>query len=362
MATRKRKSNYGMGSIYHRGRVFWVSYMLRGVQHNESSKSETRKDAEDLLKRRMGEIVSNRALGAARATTVGDLLTSLEAHYIEKERLSLVDLKGKIAALKGEFGRIRAAEFGTADIQRIKVRMKREKYANASVNRYLEVLRHAFRRGEHNDPPLVGRVPHFEMLPVDNTRTGFVTESQYRELLAWLPEHLKGLLIFGYHLGMRKTALKNLRRDQVDWTARMIRVEQPRGAKKVGRVLPIYGDMVPWLEMQMSTWEQTAKCRWILHQDGGRIGDFRKSWATACKAAKVPGILFHDLRRSAVRNMERAGIPRSQAMAVTGHKTESTYKRYAIVSEADVKSVGEKMGRFLGAASAEKPALETRKN
>jgi len=320
--------------------------MVRGEQVNESSKSRLRKDAEDLLKKRMGEIVSRRAVGST-AVTIPDLLDRLQAHYIENERRSIADLKGKIAALKEEFRGVRASEFGTSHIYRLKASMKRDRAANATVNRYLATLRRAFRLAEQHDPPLVGRVPHFELLPEDNARSGFVTDEQYRAVREWLPEHVKGLLIFGYHLGMRKTALKNLRRDQVDWPNRVIRAEAPRGAKKQGRVLPIYGDMEPWLEMQMSTWDQTPKCRWILHHDGARIGDFRKSWATACKAAKVPDLLFHDLRRSAVRNMERAGVPRSQAMAITGHKTDSVYSRYAIVSEQDVKAAGEKLGRLM---------------
>jgi len=62
----------------------------------------------------------------------------------------------------------------------------------------------------------------------------------------------------------------------------------------------------------------------------------RKSWADACTAAGYPGKLLHDLRRAAVRNMERAGLSGSVAMQLTGHKTEAVYRRYAITSEGDL--------------------------
>jgi integrase len=81
---------------------------------------------------------------------------------------------------------------------------------------------------------------------------------------------------------------------------------------------------------------------------GQRVSDPRKAWESACKAAGLPGLLIHDLRRSAVRNMEQAGVPRSVAMKLTGHKTENVYRRYAIVSDADLDSAAQK----LSAASA----------
>jgi integrase len=88
--------------------------------------------------------------------------------------------------------------------------------------------------------------------------------------------------------------------------------------KKIGRI-------IPWLFPYLSGKKRV----------GERRREFRKAWATACAAAGVPGMLRHDFRRTAVRNMERRGVPRSVATKLTGHKTEAVFRRYAIVSDAD---------------------------
>jgi integrase len=90
--------------------------------------------------------------------------------------------------------------------------------------------------------------------------------------------------------------------------------------KKIGRI-------IPWLFPYLSGKKRV----------GERRREFRKAWAAACRAAAVPGMLRHDFRRTAVRNMERNGVPRSVATKLTGHKTEAVFRRYAIVSDADLR-------------------------
>jgi hypothetical protein len=108
------------------------------------------------------------------------------------------------------------------------------------------------------------------------------------------------------------------------------------------------GRIVPWL---------------FARDDGAPVGDFKKAWGTACikagyfrvepigepvageapKSRKVPTKIVHDFRRSAVRNLIRAGIPETTAMAMTGHRTREVFKRYAIVDEQMLQEAGAKL-------------------
>jgi integrase-like protein len=91
-------------------------------------------------------------------------------------------------------------------------------------------------------------------------------------------------------------------------------------------------------------------CRWLMHRAGERLWDFEKSWRTATQVAGVAGLLFHDLRRTALTNMENAGIPRSVATSISGHKTEAVYRRYVIRRADAIEKAGEQMEAYLNSA------------
>jgi integrase len=115
-----------------------------------------------------------------------------------------------------------------------------------------------------------------------------------------------------------------------------------------GRAFPITSAVRALLERRQ---EYTRRCEraqtriipLVFHRKGQPVQSFRRTWAEACKKTGLPGLLFHDLRRSAVRNLERAGVSRSVAMKLVGHKTESVYRRYAIVAESDLREAGAKL-------------------
>lgn len=329
--------------------VWWLKFYRNGAPIRESSKTESWEEACRLLKKRQGEIVTGRFAGLApERVCMGELLKAVEADYIENERKSLVELQGRLRKhLLPAVQEVRAVDFGSSHLKRYIAARRRGKAVNATINRELATLSRAFHLAAATDPPLVLRIPHIPKLPEDNVREGFLEHSQYQAVLDALPPHLRCLFVVAYHVGCRSGELRSIQPSQVDVAAKQIRLAGTQTKNGRPRTLPIYGDMETWLEWQLDDLKANwRECQWLFHFNGRHIGNHLGGWREACKEAGLASLLFHDLRRTAVRNMERAGIPRSVAMAISGHLTESVYRRYDIVSARDLGLAAAKLDAY----------------
>jgi integrase len=219
----------------------------------------------------------------------------------------------------------------------------------AEINRELAALRRSF-----NLAVQAGRLitrPHDPMLKERNMRRGFLDRDQIDRICAALEatetatnakqraSELANVVRFAFVTGWRTTSeVLPLEWRHVDWHGRCVRLDAHTTKNDEGRVFPFTVDLEKILSAQLAIHDQLKMagtiCPFMFHRNGERIGYFRTAWKNACKAAGCPGALVHDMRRSAVRTFERAGVPRSVAMSLVGHKTESIYRRYAIVDEA----------------------------
>jgi len=211
-----------------------------------------------------------------------------------------------------------------------------------TVNREIGFLHRAFQLGYDQDPPLVAHVPHFPKLTEDEPRKGFLKPELYQKLLFELPEEIRLLFVVAYHVGLRKGALLRIRWSQPDLAANTIWMEGRKSNRKPEPVaVPIYGDMAKFIEMQ----PQTSDC--LFARGAKPILDFRESWKLGCERAGVSNLLFHDLRRTAVRNLRRAGVAETVIMKITGHRTRSVFERYNITDHTDTQEAGRKAEEFL---------------
>lgn len=151
------------------------------------------------------------------------------------------------------------------------------------------------------------------------------------------------MLALGYTYGFRKSELLNLKVGQVDLLARTIRLNPEQTKNGKGRVVTLTEACYP-LVVELVRGKRTDDFL-LTRASGEPVGDFRAVWAALVKAAGIPGLLFHDLRRSAVRNMVRRGVTERVAMRISGHKSRSVFDRYDIVSESDLADAALKVER-----------------
>jgi len=346
--------------------VWWIQYFVRGRRYRESTNSTKEADAIRLLKQRIKEEQPGRPIGAqVEKTTVTDLAEMLLDDYRANGRRSLDRLEFAIAHLKEFFGPERRATELTSDrmaayqAYRQEQRHKGRTVANATINYELAMLRRAFRLAAR-----AGKVafrPEFQMLHVENARKGFFEAEQYRAVVEHLPDYLKPVAMTAYITGWRtKSELLSRQWRHVDLEAGWLRLDPGESKTAKGRMFPLTPDLRTLLEGQRERVSDLERATglivpWIfIHPDGTRIRNFRYAWAKACRAAGVPGRLVHDFRRTAVRNLERAGVPRSSAMKITGHKTETVYRRFAIVDEGMMREAAEKLSALHQAGTGSK--------
>jgi integrase len=195
-----------------------------------------------------------------------------------------------------------------------------------------------FNLARQSTPPKVQSVPYIAMLKEDNVRTGFLESKQHGNLASETGKvglWLRAMFETGYTYGWRHEELIEMRVSQVNIAANTIRLEPGTTKNDEGRevtmTLPVRTLLAQCIQAK------TPDDHVFTREDGKPIKDFRGKWASVCKAAKVPELLFHDLRRKAARNLRRAGVAEGVIMKIGGWKTRSVFERYAIVSQTDIR-------------------------
>jgi integrase len=337
-----RKSD-GSGTLYLRGDIWWVKIRVDGRPVYESSKSTKKSEAiklrdKMLAKKSRGELSG----GSADKVLITDLLDDVLKSDI-KPSTRYVWEKVIEKNIRPFFGKIKAQRLTTDLMDKYREKRKGEGRTDATANRELSILRTSFHNARKRTPPKVLIVPYFPIVAETNIRKGFLTDEQYDSLRDELPAELKGLFVTGYITGLRRGEITAIQWPQVDFEAGLITLAKGETKNDEPRSVPILdGDMRDLLlaakKEHDEKWPQSP---WVFNRAGERIIDFRWAWDEACKRAGVPDLNFHDLRRTAVRNMRRAGIPQVIRMKISGHKTDSMERRYNIVDSEDLQMAKE---------------------
>ena len=228
----------------------------------------------------------------------------------------------------------------------------KQKAEPSTINRELALLKRGFSLGMESTPPKVRFMPHFPHLKECNIRTGFVTEEQAEKIGAECSKvGLWAVALFTtlFEFGFRVSEALNLRVRQVNLVNRSIDLNP--GETKSGRGRTAIMTSRVYELLKACVMGKGPDDYVFTRGDGKPIVDFRGTWAKVISAADLPDLLVHDLRRSAVKRMIRRGVPQTTAMKISGHRTESVFRRYAIVAEEDLRDAAARL--------EEKPGIDT---
>jgi len=334
------------GCIYQRpdSSVWWIKYSLNGKSFRESTHSENKRKAVKLLDKRLGEIGTGAFIGPeVEKVTVNEFADDYLRDYRINGKKSVEHAEFRWTKhLRPFFGIYRAVQVTSEAVARYIESRQNQKAANATINRELAALKRMFRLGLQATPPKVLRLPKIPRLREDNVRTGFLEDCQYRKLVEYCPElWFRSMVEVGRTYGWRVSEVRSMRVNQLDLLQRTIRLEPETTKNREGREVSMTEAVYALL--RECAHGKAHEAFVFTRPNGKPIRNFRKLWANACAFADCPGLLFHDLRRTAARNLRRAGVAEGLIMRIGGWKTRSVFERYNIITQTDIKDAMSKL-------------------
>jgi integrase len=337
----------------------------------------TKTAAREFLKQKWTEIRAGQFVAGANKLRYTDLRDGLLRYYeVNGMKTLLTARDGKTRYISGQShldnffeANPRSTDITTTNVEEFKKQRLKDGASNANINLSLGLLRQMFNVAIDEGKIALAHAPRVKLLDAPDARDGFLEPDDFVRLHAALDDDLKPAAMLGYDTGMRLGEIANLRWSSVDLDAGEIRLSPEETKTDEARTIPL-GRMLAVVEIMRL---KAPQAEYVF---GGSepLGDFRKRWYAACVLAgvgrylcaecgtpiaedkcqacssterKYQGITFHDLRRSAVRNMIRSGISETVAMKISGHRTRSVFDRYNITSTRDLHEAAKRRDRYV---------------
>jgi integrase len=361
------------GSVFKRpGSRYWqIKYQVgEGKWRYESTATEDLRTAQRLLAFKVYEASAGLLPGTATFDQAIALL--LDDARVRGLR-SLSRLERASGPLLARLAGTRAKDVSHAALVKYAAHRRQDDCTPDSIKFELDVARRALKLAQREG--WISRVPEFPRIEHLHVRAGFFDAQEWAQVRKHLRPDFRDAADFAFLSGWREMEVLALNWSNVDEHAGVIKLDEGSTKSGAGRVLPFadypqlaevierrravakrlaaHAVISPWvfcfaepLEFRGRTYHAAGGPLFRPDRDRGLPTVLREEWSAACKAAGLPGRMFHDLRRSAARNFERAGIPRSVARRLGGW-SDKIYSRYAIGAESELGAAVGKVAEYV---------------
>ena len=320
--------------IYWRGGVLWIHYSFRGQTFHESAHTDDVIKARKLRKQKLKQVERPGFVGPKEDKwTLADMKKRIEADYNRKENRSLKTVEYCFKHLEAAFPFHRVIDITTPVVEKYTTERLQAGAARASINRELAYLRRGFKlmlkaRDISAVPAMI------ELLQGENVREGFLNIPDFEAAAAAVEnDDTRDIIQFLYESAWRSGEAESLNWEKIDLHDWVIRLPRKSSKNKKPRTLVLEGDLKDIIVRRLA--KRRPDCPYVFHRGGRPIKSFRKAFKAACGAVGLNGMLPHDMRRSGIRNLRRAGNDEHDCMEISGHETRAIFDRYDIIDEDD---------------------------
>jgi hypothetical protein len=345
--------------VYWRHQTLWIAYYVTGPdgrrqKHREPTEAKSPREAGQLRAAHMTEHARGERTIEARKLTVDDVVAAVLTDYETNGRSSLDTAKGRAKAIVAALGATTLATDVTTDaVQRMQRDWLRARVTAATVNRRCNLLRRGLRlllRARR-----LPFVPYIPRLVEEKRRGRYITATDREAIRTHLPAYARDVFSLALLLPNRRGQLSRTLRRYVDLDRGVIEWPAAECKADESHTVPLEGEALAVVERAMGA--AVPHCAYLFHGPDcapgrrpskryGCVGDFKKAWASACKAAGLPvgrkagGYVFHHSRNTAATDLRAAGLSEGDCMALGGWKSRAVFDWYNL---GDVEALRDRL-------------------
>ncbi|MCD7779645.1 MAG: tyrosine-type recombinase/integrase [Candidatus Gastranaerophilales bacterium] len=315
-------------SVYKKNGKYYCRFQLNGERHHYLCSGAASLTEAKKLESQFMYKVQQQQNGVIPKELKNITINSLFIMYLKYSKTNKKSFKTDVSRVKlikqyfGETTLIR--DIQPNKIERFKDFLLEEGRSKATVNRYLEQIKTAFKIAVDNEYILKNPCKNIKKFPLKNYTVRYLTEDEESRLFKTLPDYLKNIVITALNTGLRKSNILNLKWEQIDFEFQFLEVLENKGNKHIK--LPLNNTLLKLFEEMYKN--KSSEYVFINPKTSLPYTDIKKAWTTALKEAKIENFRFHDLRHTVGTRLAKENVPINIIKEILAHSDIKTTMRY----------------------------------